>query len=123
MVSVAEQPALSIRPPDPFTPGQHPAEAWRLWRKLYIIFAEAADLGGKQPKQKRAILLHSLGPEGQRIIEHLEVGDAADLKSPEAILAAIDADYAPYDNQTFARFQFFSCKHRPQQSIDHYVLA
>ena len=46
-----------------------PSEKWcqLQWRRMFETYIIAANLGAATAERKRAILLHSLGPEGQRL--------------------------------------------------------
>src|SRR5258705_10410852 len=112
---------LAIRPPEPFSPGQSPADSWKIWKRQFEIFAEATALSAKPRGQQRAILLHSLGLEGQRIADGLESGE--EDRTTSDILLAFDEYFRPYENQTFNRYLFFSSDQQPNQSIDQYILS
>lgn len=61
-----------IAPPPPFlaTPGE-PAVPWSRWIRLFENFLLASGADELSPPRRRALLLHCLGPEGQRIYDAL----------------------------------------------------
>ncbi|KAL1487277.1 hypothetical protein MTO96_046594 [Rhipicephalus appendiculatus] len=68
-----------IAPPDPFlpTPGC-PVQPWSRWHdmiKVYLLTSGASEFS---PERRKAILLHYLGPERQRIFNTLSVSQAAE---------------------------------------------
>ncbi|KAL1470166.1 hypothetical protein MTO96_024561 [Rhipicephalus appendiculatus] len=61
-----------IAPPDPFhpTPG-HPAQPWSRWDDMFKVYLLASSASEFSPERRKALLLPSLGPEGQRIFDTL----------------------------------------------------
>ncbi|KAL1444471.1 hypothetical protein MTO96_029828 [Rhipicephalus appendiculatus] len=68
-----------IAPPDPFlpTPGR-PVQPWSRWHDMFKVYLLASGASEFSPERRKAILLHSLGPEGQRIFNTLSVSQAAE---------------------------------------------
>ncbi|XP_064456893.1 uncharacterized protein LOC135367526 [Ornithodoros turicata] len=66
-----------LLPPSTFlpTPGE-PSSPWEQWKQSFLTFLKAVDGDGYPPARKRAILLHCLGAEGQRIFHSLEPSNA-----------------------------------------------
>lgn len=64
--------ATGISPPPPFleTPGT-PAIPWHRWFRLFQNFVLASGADEWPATRRRALLLHCLGPEGQRIFDAL----------------------------------------------------
>ncbi|KAH8022579.1 hypothetical protein HPB51_000879 [Rhipicephalus microplus] len=64
--------ATSISPPPPFleTPGT-PAIPWHRWFWLFLNFVLASGANEWPATRRRALLLHCLGPKGQRIFDAL----------------------------------------------------
>ena len=63
---------ISLSPPSHFlaTPGQPPIP-WTRWLDSFTTFLEAAGLDAASDARKRALLIHCLGQEGQRIFHAL----------------------------------------------------
>ncbi|KAM7304487.1 uncharacterized protein LOC121837566 [Ixodes scapularis] len=76
-------------PPPPFlaTPGT-PAVPWSRWLRLFENFLLASGANELPPARRQALLLHRLGPEGQRIF------DALPQPTPNSPAAAATADEA-----------------------------
>ena len=54
----------------------YPAIPWPQWKRLFENYLLASDTAGESADRNKAILLHSLGPEGQRIFYTLpELGE------------------------------------------------
>ena len=63
---------ISLSPPSHFlaTPGQPPVP-WLRWLHSFTTFLTAAELDTAMDARKRALLIHCLGQEGQRIFHSL----------------------------------------------------
>ncbi|KAL1430310.1 hypothetical protein MTO96_015136 [Rhipicephalus appendiculatus] len=64
-----------IAPPDPFlpTPGR-PVQPWSRWHDMFKVYLLASGASEFSPERRKAILLHSLGPEGH-IEGFVDLGD------------------------------------------------
>ncbi|KAL1481856.1 hypothetical protein MTO96_034146 [Rhipicephalus appendiculatus] len=76
-----------LAPPPPFlpTPGR-PAVAWPQWLRIFENFLLASGAPDCTPNRRKALLLHSLGVEGQRIFYTLPL-PSSDHAKPDAIKA------------------------------------
>ncbi|KAL1485309.1 hypothetical protein MTO96_032039 [Rhipicephalus appendiculatus] len=72
-----------IAPPDPFlpTPGR-PVQPWSRWHDMFKVYLLASGASEFSPEQRKAILLHYLGPEGQRIFNTLSVSQPLSTSIP-----------------------------------------
>ncbi|KAL3181490.1 hypothetical protein MRX96_036844 [Rhipicephalus microplus] len=97
--------ATGISPPPPFleTPGT-PAIPWHRWFRLFQNFVLASGADEWPATRRRALLLHCLGPEGQRISDALTAPpppqpplstEATKKQTPAHTAAASPPD--PYD--------------------------
>nr|XP_054924330.1 uncharacterized protein K02A2.6-like [Dermacentor andersoni] len=78
--------------PPPFflpTPGR-PSLPWEQWEQMFNVYLLASGAAAFKPEQRKAILLHCLGAEGQRIYQTLHAGTSA--AAPAAPSAAARAD-------------------------------
>ncbi|KAL1483671.1 hypothetical protein MTO96_012510 [Rhipicephalus appendiculatus] len=91
-----------IAPPDPFlpTPGR-PVQPWSRWHDMFKVYLLASGASEFSPERRKAILLHSLGPEGQRIFNTLSVSQAAE-KTDEEERTGATPDV--YDSAVLKRF-------------------
>ncbi|KAH8020834.1 hypothetical protein HPB51_005275 [Rhipicephalus microplus] len=73
-----------LAPPLPFlpTPGR-PAVAWPQWIRIFENFLLAAGVLVCAPDRRKALLIHSLSIEGQRIFHTLPLQSSANAKSGE----------------------------------------
>ncbi|XP_062503720.1 uncharacterized protein LOC134180560 [Corticium candelabrum] len=67
-------PPISVQPPSPFLqfPGDPPVE-WSRWYHAFETYLLAAGLEALPDRQKKALLQHCLGTEGQRLLATLYV--------------------------------------------------
>ncbi|KAL1426244.1 hypothetical protein MTO96_018369 [Rhipicephalus appendiculatus] len=82
--------------PPPFflaTPGRPPLP-WEQWEQMFNVYLVASGAAEFTPERRKAILLHCLGPEGQRIYQTLPAGStaAAPAVPSAAALAVKDGD-------------------------------
>nr|XP_050041251.1 uncharacterized protein LOC126538452 [Dermacentor andersoni] len=78
--------------PPPFffpTPGR-PSLPWKQWEPMFNVYLLSSGAAAFKPEQRKAILLHCLGAEGQRIYQTLHAGTSA--AAPAAPSAAARAD-------------------------------
>ncbi|KAH8042650.1 hypothetical protein HPB51_025153 [Rhipicephalus microplus] len=123
-----------IAPPDPFlpTPGRL-VQPWFRWHDMFKVYLLASGASEFSPERRKALLLHSLGPEGQRIFNNMSISQAAKKTEEEGTEATPDV----YDSVVTALAKHFdaTCKlvgerhrfHRriqfPGESIQEYVTA
>ncbi|KAL1486270.1 hypothetical protein MTO96_009336 [Rhipicephalus appendiculatus] len=65
--------------PPPFflaTPGRPPL-TWEQWEQKFSVYLVASGAAEITPERRKTILLHCLGPEGQRIYQTLRAGSTA----------------------------------------------
>ncbi|KAL1476088.1 hypothetical protein MTO96_036778 [Rhipicephalus appendiculatus] len=73
-----------LAPPPPFlpTPGR-PAVAWPQWLRIFENFLLASGASDCTPDRRKALVLHSLGVEGQRIFYTLPLPSSDNVKPGE----------------------------------------
>ncbi len=111
--------ALSLSQPAPFlqTPGEPPIP-FTAWIKTFDNFLLA--VGEELPNaRKRALLIHCLGTEGQRLFYTLNVSDQGDDTYTSA-LSAIRDFFVPKVNVVAERYRF---RQRVGETTDQYVAA
>ncbi|XP_075737172.1 uncharacterized protein LOC142776758 [Rhipicephalus microplus] len=123
-----------IAPPDPFFPTLgRPVQSWFRWHDMFKIYLLASGASEFSPERRKALLLHSLGPEGQRIFSNLSISQEAKKTEKEGTGATPDV----YDSAVVALAKHFdaSCnlvveRHRfhrriqfPGDSIQEHVTA
>ncbi|CAN8011053.1 unnamed protein product, partial [Ixodes pacificus] len=102
-----------LAPPPPFlaTPGT-PAVPWSRWLRLFENFLLASGTNELPPARRQALLLHCLGPEGQRIFDALP----QPTPSPPAAAAADEAGKSkpdkpdPYDAAILTLTRHFAAR-------------
>lgn len=120
----------SIPPPSFFlqNPGQPPT-TWPLWKQQFENYLLASGSDTFQPERKKALLLHCLGAEGQRIFYSLNTGAVTSSDSRPAgnayqtALAAIEAYFVPRINVVAERYRFRRRRQRVDETVAQYVTA
>ncbi|XP_075738919.1 uncharacterized protein LOC142784439 [Rhipicephalus microplus] len=93
-----------IAPPDPFLPTLGcPVQPWFRWHDMFKVYLLASGASEFSPLRRKALLLHSLGPEGQRIFNTLSISQAAEKTEEEGTRATPDM----YDSAVAALAKHF----------------
>ncbi|XP_033114101.1 uncharacterized protein K02A2.6-like [Anneissia japonica] len=104
------------------TPGD-PVIPWLQWRRLFENYLLASNTVKESPERRSAILLHSLGPEGQRIFYTLpELGEAGDDILTKA-MTTLQSHFAPKVSVVAERYRFRQRAQLPHESVDNYIAA
>ena len=78
---------------------------WKKWKTNFEFYSDGK--GGKDSKQKRALLLHSAGPGVQEIFLTLPEGEVEEeLNEYETVVQKLDAHFAPRVKIPFEHHQF-----------------
>uniref|UniRef100_L7LT66 Putative tick transposon n=1 Tax=Rhipicephalus pulchellus TaxID=72859 RepID=L7LT66_RHIPC len=122
-----------IAPPDPFlpTPGR-PAQTWSRWHDMFKVYLLASGASEFSSERRKALLLHSLGPEGQRIFNTLTVlqaktedekGTGATSDVYDSAVEALAKHFDTTCNLVVERHRFHRRIQFPGESIQEYVTA
>lgn len=111
---------LALSPPPAFldTPGE-PTIPFNSWIRMFDNYVTALSAEDIPEKRKRALLIHCLGTEGQRIFYTLTVAD----DKYETALTALRAFFVQKVNVVAERNKFRQRAQRPGESIVQYVAA
>uniref|UniRef100_A0A3B3T9U7 Gypsy retrotransposon integrase-like protein 1 n=1 Tax=Paramormyrops kingsleyae TaxID=1676925 RepID=A0A3B3T9U7_9TELE len=111
---------LGLSPPPAFlqTPGE-PAVPFDSWIRMFDNYLLALSDTEVVEKRRRAMLIHCLGTEGQRIFYTLPVADDSYLTA----LTALRTFFVPKLNVVAERNKFRQRAQRPGESILQYVAA
>ena len=91
------------------------ASEWEKWKKRVQYYVAAAELSDN--KQKKAVLLHLIGPAGQEIFDTLyDTGDKY-----ESVIASLDSYFMPKKNLIYECYNFLSARQNSAKTIDAYV--
>lgn len=110
------------------TPGE-PSMPWKDWIPQFDNFLSAIDGDGYNTARKKALLLHCLGPEGQRIFKNLPDIPADDpditAQTTDYVKARIilDRHFGPKTNVVADRYKFRQRAQQSGESIDAYIAA
>ncbi len=110
---------IALPPPTPFLalPGEPPIP-WTRWLQSFETFILAVGLTDMSAARKKALLLHCLGAEGQRVLGALESGTTSDYNTAVELL---NAHFAAPQNALLRRFLFRHRHQLPGESVQQYV--
>uniref|UniRef100_A0AAY4C3E4 Retrotransposon gag domain-containing protein n=1 Tax=Denticeps clupeoides TaxID=299321 RepID=A0AAY4C3E4_9TELE len=106
-----------LPPPPPFLalPGEPPVP-WDRWLESFSTYLTAVGLADSPDQRLRALLLHNLGTEGQRVFRTLGAGTTyADG------VAKLAAHFAAPQSVILRRVVFRQRRQQPGESVHHYV--
>ncbi len=110
---------IAIPPPAPFLalPGEPPI-TWTRWLQSFETFLLAVGLTDVSAACKKALLLHCLGAEGQRVLGALESGTTSDYDTAVELL---NAHFAAPQSALLRWFLFHQRHQLPGESVQQYV--
>ncbi len=110
---------IALPPPAPFLalPGEPPIP-WTRWLQSFETFILAVGLTDVSAARKKALLLHCLGAEGQRVLGALESGTTSDYDTAVELLSA---HFAAPQSALLRRFLFRQRHQLPGESVQQYV--
>ena len=112
---------LDVSQPPPFSVSQDPASAasrWKKWVRTFQFYLDATGIA--YPRQKKALLMHSVGPEVQDIADTLVTEDNP-LDTVEATLEALATYFAPQMNIRYERVLFRKIRQESGETTDTFV--
>ncbi|KAK7909818.1 hypothetical protein WMY93_014502 [Mugilogobius chulae] len=111
---------LSLQPPAVFLecPGE-PKLAFATWKKLFDNYLLAIGGDGFSAGRKRALLIHCLGTEGNRIYCTLPL----ETDDYDGSVKALETYFSPKLNVVAERYRFRQRAQAVGESTDHYVAA
>ncbi|KAL0148283.1 hypothetical protein M9458_056429 [Cirrhinus mrigala] len=110
---------IALPPPAPFLalPGEPPIP-WTRWLQSFETFILAVGLMEVSAARKKALLLHCLGAEGQRVLSALESGTTSDF---DTAVELPNAHFAAPQSALLRRFLFRQRHQLPGESVQQYV--
>lgn len=110
---------ITLPPPAPFLalPGEPPIP-WTRWLQSFETFLLAVGLTDVPAARKKALLLHCLGAEGQRVLGALETGTVSDYKKAVELLTA---HFAAPQSALLRRFLFRQRHQLSGETAQQYV--
>ena len=120
----------SLQPPPSFlpTPGS-PSMPWKQWKGMFENYSLAAGANKFNDDRRRALLLHCLGAEGQRVFHTLPPSSTSGDSTPSATeqcsyseaLARLDNHFTPALNVVAERYRFRQRGQRHDESVEDYI--
>ena len=93
-----------------------PPVPWIRWLELFETYLAALGLEEASDPRRRALLVHCLGTEGQRIFRTLE--QAKEYKEATKLL---EAHFAAPQTVILRRIVFWQCKQKAGELVQHYI--
>lgn len=111
---------LGLQPPPAFLecPGE-PKVALDAWKKLFDNYLLAIGGSDFSAERKRALLIHCLGTEGQRLYNTLPLA----ANTYDGTVQALQTFFTPKVNVVAERYRFRQRAQAMGESIDHYLAA
>ncbi|KAL1277251.1 hypothetical protein QQF64_023924 [Cirrhinus molitorella] len=106
---------IALPPPAPFLAlPVEPPIPWNRWLQSFETFILAVGLTGMSAARKKALLLHCLGVEGQRVLGALESGTTSNYDTAVELLTA---HFAAPQSVLLQRFLFRQRHQLPGESV------
>ncbi|XP_077485362.1 uncharacterized protein LOC144095538 [Amblyomma americanum] len=138
-----------LAPPPPFLPVPgRPAVAWPQWFRIFENYVLASGASDCTPDRPKALLLHSLGVEGQRIfytlpllsLDNVKLGEQTatektpvdskgtgdtrpEVSSYDIAVAALHAHFSATSNVVAERHRFSRRVQQAGESVNEYITA
>ena len=106
-----------ITPPPPLRLTENKVEEWKMFTQLYENYAIITELAKKDKPYQKAILLHTMGPEGVRIYNTITFG-ASEQDDVKVIMKKMSEVIIGETNETYERYVFNKRDQRPGESIE-----
>ncbi|XP_040066500.1 uncharacterized protein LOC115323033 [Ixodes scapularis] len=125
-----------LAPPPPFlqTPGR-PSLPWEEWEQTFTVYLLASGAAECPPERRKAILLHCLGAEGQRVFRTLPAGSSAAAPAVQdkptaattdvyaSALAPLRKQFSTSCNVVVERHRFHRRNQHAGESVHDFVAA
>ena len=109
---------MSLKPPKNFN-FLNPMD-WPTWKRNFIRYHTASQLGDKPQAVQVASLIYAMGTEADRILDTFTMPDA-DKNKLMPVLDKFDEYFVPKRNVIHERAQFHRCSQKESESVDEYV--
>ena len=95
---------------------------WRRWKAAFQFYIDGK--GVTDPKQKRALLLHSAGMDVQEVYLTLEEAPSSskDVNEYEETMRILDHHFTPQSNIPFERHEFRQMSQKESETVDQFVI-
>lgn len=107
----------NVQPPSNFHVSNDPSEDWKMWENYCVL----TNLGSQDEGYQKALLLHSLGPEGVRIYNGMSFSGNEDSNKASVIMSKLDGHFLGARREYFERFKFNRRNQASGETIDQYV--
>lgn len=115
--------SAKVSPPPPLDVTKGSGE-WKLFKQMWENYEVVAKLGAETEDYRRALFLHTVGQEGLRLYNGLQLGlPAGQQPTVQNIIDAFDAHFVGVTNVIYERFVFNKRDQRKDEPIEDYVAA
>ena len=111
-----------LTPPPPLKLTENKADEWKMFKQLYENYAIITELEKKDKAYQKAILLHTMGPEGVRIFNTITF-EEAEKDDVSIIMKKMSEVLIGETNETYERYVFNKRDQRSGESIEAYSAA
>ena len=91
---------------------------WKLWLQMWQNYEIVAKLALETEEYRRAFFLNTLGQEGLRVYNGLQLGNAPTVQN---IIDAFETHFVGRTNVTYERFVFNKRDQKANENIEDYV--
>ena len=113
-----------LRPPDVLVLDENRSEKWTKWIKAFELYMKAARRSQDADDVIIAVLLTSIGQEGQDIYHTLEFAEAGDdAETYKNVKKKFSENCEPVSNETFDRYKFRSRVQDKGEDFDQFYSA
>ncbi|GBM72478.1 hypothetical protein AVEN_103961-1, partial [Araneus ventricosus] len=96
------------------------SENWKKFKQRFFIYLEASEKINKPDKLKVALLLTTMGEDCLDIYNSFGLS-AEDSEKFDIVIKSFDDYFSPKKNTVIARYKFFNCVQRENESVDSFV--
>ena len=116
---MAARSTARFSPPPPLD-AKKGASEWKLFKQMWENYVIVTKLAEEPEEYRRALFLHTVGPDGLRVYNGLKLGQNPTVQN---IIDAFDTHFIGQVCETYERFVFNSRDQGDEESIEDFVAA
>lgn len=110
-----------LQPPKELELSGNTAENWQNWEKQFKTYFAACELSGKTEETQVAVLLHTAGPEAQRVHETFVFSKEENKTDVNVVLRKFREYCEPRRNVVFERHKFWRRTQQTGETVDVFM--